>query len=143
LDEEKSKCAGLAQENGFSSVQLYNLWWLVKAQQNCAPPEKNVLYMMMCLLLSVSECSIIMIGPGGLLLVIYFFPTPPIKLKVQIRGRLGTNSKPPGPVKLSTQSTAGVRLCCAIHHSQQHPVQKCWAKTILLSQTDMRRLLCV
>jgi len=150
----------------------------------------------MCLLLRVSECPIITIGPGGLLLVvphlfavhpvsvlgvgfqklitklsyekhfcrvpylalfpakfvtvqknfkhpslvICFFPTPPIKLKVQIGGRLGTNSNPPGSFKLSTQSTAGVRLCCAFYHSQQHPVQKCWAKTILLSQTSMFRL---
>jgi hypothetical protein len=40
-----------------------------------------------------------------------------------------TNSKP------SSQSTAGVRLCCAFCQPQ-HPVQKCWAKTILLSQTN-------
>jgi hypothetical protein len=32
--------------------------------------QKKVYYYMMCLLLSVSECPIIMIGPGGLLLVV-------------------------------------------------------------------------
>jgi hypothetical protein len=47
-----------------------------------------------------------------------------------------TNSKPPGPIKPSSQSTAGIRLCCAFRQPQ-HPVQKCWAKTILLSQTNM------
>jgi hypothetical protein len=30
----------------------------------------------------------------------------------------------------------GVRLCCAFYQPQQ-TVQKYWAKTILLSQTDM------
>jgi hypothetical protein len=30
LDEEKEKCAGLAQENGLSSAYLQSLWWLVK-----------------------------------------------------------------------------------------------------------------
>jgi hypothetical protein len=30
LDEQKSKCAGLAQENGFCSEFSYTLWWLVK-----------------------------------------------------------------------------------------------------------------
>jgi hypothetical protein len=32
--------------------------------------KKKVYYYMMCLLLSVSECLIITIGPGGLLLVV-------------------------------------------------------------------------
>jgi hypothetical protein len=31
LDEEKSKIAGLAQENGFVSAYLHSVgWWLVK-----------------------------------------------------------------------------------------------------------------
>ncbi len=38
-----------------------------------------------------------------------------------------TNSNPPGPIKLSSQSTAGDRLCCACYQAQ-HPVQKCQAK---------------
>jgi hypothetical protein len=40
------------------------------------------------------------------------FPTPPIKLKLglQTRGTLTTNSNAPGPIKLSSQSTACVRL---------------------------------
>jgi hypothetical protein len=41
-----------------------------------------------------------------------------------------TNSKP------SSQSTAAIGLCCAFRQPQ-HPVQKCWAKTILLSQINM------
>jgi len=39
-----------------------------------------------------------------------------------------------GPSKPSSQSTAGAKLCCALS-PPQHPVQKCWAKTILLNQT--------
>jgi hypothetical protein len=30
FDEEKSKFAGLGQENGFGSACLHGLWWLVK-----------------------------------------------------------------------------------------------------------------
>jgi hypothetical protein len=65
----------------------------------------------------------------------YFFPSSPIKLKLalQIVGRL-LIATPPGPIKLCSQSTAGVRLCCAFYQPQQ-TVQKCWVKTILLSQT--------
>ncbi len=82
-------------------------------------------------------------------LVIYFLPTPPIKLKlgVQIGGKT-TNSKPPRPIIMISQSRtgsssqiifitlfslAGVKLCYAFHQPQQ-TVQKCWAKTIMLGQ---------
>jgi hypothetical protein len=49
-------------------------------------------------------------------LVIYFFPTSPIRLKLglQTGGRL-LIATPPGPIKLSSQSIAGVRLCCAFY----------------------------
>ncbi len=47
-----------------------------------------------------------------------------------------TNSNPPGPMKLSSRSTAGGRLCCAFYQPL-HLVGKCWVKTILLSQTIM------
>jgi hypothetical protein len=47
-----------------------------------------------------------------------------------------TNSNPPGSIKLYSQSTAGVMLCYAFYQPQ-HPVEKCLAKTILLSQTGM------
>jgi hypothetical protein len=40
---------------------------------------------------------------------------------------------PPG---LSQLTTAGVRLCYGFCQPQ-HPVQKGWAKTIVLSQTNM------
>ncbi len=84
-------------------------------------------------------------------LVIYFLPTPRIKLKlgVQIGGET-TNSKPPGPIIMISQSRrgssshqiifitlfslAGVNLCDAFYQPQQ-TVPKCWAKIILLSQT--------
>jgi hypothetical protein len=46
-----------------------------------------------------------------------------------------TDSNPPGPMKLSSQSTAGVRLSCAFCQPQ-YPLLKCWAKTILLIQTS-------
>jgi hypothetical protein len=45
-------------------------------------------------------------------------------------------SNPPEPIKLFSQSIAGVRLWCAFYQPL-HPVQKCWAKTILLSQAGM------
>jgi hypothetical protein len=61
--------------------------------------------------------------------------TTPIKLKLglQIDGRLLTTSNLPGPIKLSSQSTPSLRLCFVSYQCQQ-TVQKCWAKTILLSQ---------
>jgi hypothetical protein len=44
-------------------------------------------------------------------LVIYFFPTPPIKLKLGLQtGGETRNSNPSGSFKLSSQSTAGVQL---------------------------------
>jgi hypothetical protein len=57
------------------------------------------------------------------------------KTKTEI-GWKGTNSDPPGPIELSSQSTVGVTLCCALYQPQQN-IQKCWAKTILLHQTGM------
>jgi hypothetical protein len=47
------KCAGLAQEIGFSEPNSCSLPWLVKGTR-----------------LSISDWSIIMIGPSGLLLVV-------------------------------------------------------------------------
>jgi hypothetical protein len=38
-----------------------------------------------------------------------------------------SNSNPPGPNKLSSQSTAGlIRLCCTAFYQPQHPVEKGW-----------------
>jgi hypothetical protein len=55
--------------------------------------------------------------------LVFFSPTPRIKLKTGTWHRWETTStKSPGPIKLSSQSIAGVTLCCAYWH--QHPVQK-------------------
>jgi hypothetical protein len=68
---------------------------------------------------------------------LFTFSNPTQKTKTGTANRWETtNSNPPGPIKLSSQSTAGVRFCCAFY-LPQHPVQKCWAKTVVLSQTSM------
>ncbi len=82
-------------------------------------------------------------------LVTYFRPTPPIKLKlgVQIGGEttianhkdqsLWSASQEQGPAVRSYllhSSLPGVKLCDAFYQPQQ-TVQKCWAKTILLSNS--------
>jgi hypothetical protein len=70
-------------------------------------------------------------------LVIHFFPNPTHKTKTVTANTWETaDSNPLGPIKLSSQSTAGVRLCCAFHQPKQ-TVQKCRSKAILLSQTGM------
>ncbi len=84
-------------------------------------------------------------------LVIYFFPNPPIKLKLglQIGGRLliakhldqslwSANQKQGAVVRsyLLHTSLTGVRFCCAFSQIQQ-TMQNCWAKTNLLSQASM------
>jgi hypothetical protein len=38
----KSKCAGLAQEIGFSAPNSGSLPWLAKAQHSCAPLKRRV-----------------------------------------------------------------------------------------------------
>jgi hypothetical protein len=67
-DNVKSKSAGLAQEIGFVAPNSCTLQWLLKcATQLCTfKKECNKLD----LRLSISDWSIIMIGPGGLLLVV-------------------------------------------------------------------------
>ncbi len=62
-----------------------------------------------------------------------YFSNPTHKTKTGIANRWEiTNSNPAGPIKLSSQSIAGViRLCLG------KPCEKCWAKNILLSQTGM------
>ncbi len=70
---KKSKCAGLAQEIGFFCTKLMHAgcrgWW--KAQQSSAPPKKKKSVINWTWLrLSIFDWSIIMIGPGGLLLVV-------------------------------------------------------------------------
>ncbi len=85
-------------------------------------------------------------------LVLFFFFIPTHKIKTGTANRWETiNSKPPGPITMIGQSEtqgaavrayllhsslASVRLCC-VFYQRQHTVHKCWAKTILLSQTSM------
>ncbi len=66
---EKSKCAGLAQEIGFSSPNSCSLPWLAKGATQLCTSKRTVIN---CtgLRLSVSDWLVIMIGPGGLLLVV-------------------------------------------------------------------------
>ncbi len=79
MDEEKWKHSGLAQEIGFGSAQLQTLQWLVKkgaATTLCTCIKETSVIDMTWLLLSISDRPIILIGPGGLLLVV----PPPILL---------------------------------------------------------------
>jgi len=85
-------------------------------------------------------------------LVLFFFFIPTHKIKTGTANRWETiDSKPPGPITMIGQSEtqgaavrayllhsslASVRLCC-VFYQRQHTVHKCWAKTILLSQTSM------
>jgi len=66
---QKSKCASLAQEIGFSASTSCILLCWNKAQHNYAPPKKSVINWTW-LRLSIPDLSIIMIGPGGLLLIV-------------------------------------------------------------------------
>jgi hypothetical protein len=71
LDEENSKHAGLAQENSFGSAQSHSLRWLVKSRSNNAVHlQKKSVINTIWLVLSISDWLIMMIGPGGLLLVV-------------------------------------------------------------------------
>ncbi len=65
----KSQCAGLAQEIGFSTPNSCSLPWLVKGTTQLCTRLKSVINWTW-LQLSISHWSIIMIGSGGLLLVV-------------------------------------------------------------------------
>jgi hypothetical protein len=59
------------------------------------------------------------------------------KTKTEIANRWESSySNQPRPIKLCSQLIVGVGLYCTFHHPQK-TVKKCWATTILLSQTDM------
>jgi len=65
------------------------------------------------------------------------FPNPIHKEKTRTANRWETaNRNPPGAIKHSSQWRAGVRLCCAMLPASANSA-KCWARTILLSQTGM------
>ncbi len=66
-------------------------------------------------------------------LVICFFSNLTHKTKTRTANRWETtNINPPGPTKLSSPLTVGVRLCCAFHQphhfSNVGPKPFCWAK---------------
>ncbi len=89
LDEEKSKCAGLDQENGFGSQHNCTVcrgWWKDEpTNQCCAPAEKNVINVIW-LLLSIFDWPIIMIAPCGLLSVVpHLFAVPVSVLRVRLQ----------------------------------------------------------
>jgi hypothetical protein len=53
-------------------------------------------------------------------------------------GTLLGNSNPPGPIKLCSQSTAGIiSSALPVRFTSLNKLQKCWPKTILLSQTGI------
>jgi len=65
---KKSKFAGLAQEIGFSAPNSWRLLWQVKgATQLCTSKKECNKFDLTAV--SISDRSIIMIGPGGLLLI--------------------------------------------------------------------------
>jgi hypothetical protein len=69
--EKVKKYAGLAQEIGFSAPNLCSLPWLVKGTtQLCTSKKECNKLDLTAPHLSISDLSIIMIGPGGLLLVV-------------------------------------------------------------------------
>jgi hypothetical protein len=70
LDEEKSKCAGFAQENSFSTAYLLCLLRLVKKPSKSLHLLEKSVINMIALSLHVFDWPIIMIGPGGLLLIV-------------------------------------------------------------------------
>jgi hypothetical protein len=70
LYEEKSKHASLAQQNGLGPAFLHSLLRLVKCRAKPNTCQRRVINMIR-LLLPVSDWPIIMIGPGGLLLVVF------------------------------------------------------------------------
>jgi hypothetical protein len=80
---------------------------------------------------------------------LYFFPTPPIKLKVGLQNKWETtNSKPPGTIILIGQSETGSNRHIKIYYTllwqvlgfsfyQPQHTAKMMAKSVLLSQTSM------
>jgi hypothetical protein len=68
LDEESSKHAGLAQENGFCWLRIIAQWLVKGATMLCTCKKECNKYNLT--LITVSDCPIIMIRPGGLLLVV-------------------------------------------------------------------------
>ncbi len=74
--------------------------------------------------------------------VIYFFSNPTHTTKTGTANRWETTSSNlPGSIKLSSQSTAGVRACCVFYKLPQQIVQKCWAKTIEFAEPNQHNLM--
>jgi hypothetical protein len=68
LDEDQSEHVGLAQQNGFGPGVVCSLLRLKGHNKPKHLPEKRVIKILR-LVVPVSDCVIIMIGPGGLSLV--------------------------------------------------------------------------
>ncbi len=66
---KKPKCACLDQEIGFSLPNLCSLPWLVKGSTHLCTSKKSIINWTW-LQLSISDWSMIKIGPGGLLLIV-------------------------------------------------------------------------
>jgi hypothetical protein len=107
---------GLHGSNYRARNVLWVLWhwavWLASPMLSMWPSKKNFLH------------------PR---LVISFFSNLTHKTKTGTANRWETtNNNPPGPTKLSSQSSVGVRLCCAFyqphHFSKVGPKPFCWAK---------------
>ncbi len=73
----KSKCAGLAQEIGFPAPNSCTLQWLVKgapqvwtSKKECNKLDLTAPQSQLTIKLDQSDWSIIIVGPGGVLLVV-------------------------------------------------------------------------
>ncbi len=58
------------------------------------------------------------------------------KIGTANRWRETTNSNPHGPIKLYSQSTKGVRLCCAFYHPQQQQYFFSWRNFVIFWQIN-------
>jgi hypothetical protein len=109
--------------------------------KNKTPTSACVLLFEMCLVVNVFHSSeyvwsfykCISSGAQHVTVQKYLlFSNPAHKTKIRTADRWETtNSKPPVPI-----SQSDVRPCCGFYQPQQ-TVQKCWVKTILLSQTGI------
>ncbi len=102
----------------------------IRAGLSCQLTLKSPTHRTSPVVLSMWPCKILLTSK------LFFNPTCKSQTGTANAWEETTNSNPPGPIKLSSRSTAGGRLCCAFCRPL-HLVRKCWVKTILLSQTIM------
>ncbi len=83
MDEEKSKHASLAQQNGFGPTFLHTLLRLIKGTQKSLTPTPEECNKYDLTTVPVFYFSIILIGPGALLLVVsHLFAVPLLVLSL-------------------------------------------------------------